>query len=653
MTDGAIRVLLVENDAVDRMAIERFVRKHALPYRLEVVETLGKALEGMKKTVYDLILVDYLLTDGTGFEILSKAAGTPVVVITGHGDEDIAVEAMRQGAYDYIIKDLNRNYLTLIPSTINDVLARKKAKIEKAESDKRYRTIVETVSDIIFQLDTEQRITFVNPAIRDLGYDPAKVIGQHIEEFLCHEDRGKIGLIATRRIGVRATRNLEIRFLSRDGVAQWHELKGMAVLLDSYGLWNVSESIVQTIGTEKIFLGTLCIGRNITKRKQAEEALRESELRHRTVLDNVPEVIITTNHQGVIETFSLAGERIFGYSASEITGNQFDALVDKTARNRHDVDIDDFFRGDSNISITMKSSEFMGRRKDGSVFPMDLSVTRMHRGKLNMFTAIIRDITGRKQSEQRLKRVTVELERSNQELQNFAFVASHDLQEPLRKIATFGDRLRSVASDLSEQGLDYLDRMLKSAQRMQRLIDDLLLFSRVTSKAKEFEPTDFNKIISEVLVDLEVRIAQTKGTVNVVNLPTLPADPFQMGQLFQNLIGNALKFHKADVPPVVNLSGSRDDHGNWEIKVADNGIGFEEKYTERVFKPFERLHARSSYDGTGMGLAICQKIVDRHNGEIEVKSVPSQGTTFLIRFREKPADQSSPNTESAAHTSRG
>ncbi|MCH8157480.1 MAG: HAMP domain-containing protein, partial [Nitrospinae bacterium] len=237
--------------------------------------------------------------------------------------------------------------------------------------------------------------------------------------------------------------------------------------------------------------------------------------------------------------------------------------------------------------------------------------------------------------EVRVQERTAELKRSNQELENFAYIASHDLQEPLRKIITFGDRLKELATGLNPQGKDYLDRMQNASLRMQDFIHDLLDYSRVTSQTKNFGPTDLAKVVQEVLDHLEHKIARTKGAVHIDSLPCLEADPRQMRQLFQNLIGNALKYHREDVTPVVRLSSSKNGDGLWEIRVQDNGIGFDEKYAERIFKLFERLHGRSAYRGTGIGLAICQKIAHNHHGNITATSKPGEGSTFIVTLPEK------------------
>lgn len=235
---------------------------------------------------------------------------------------------------------------------------------------------------------------------------------------------------------------------------------------------------------------------------------------------------------------------------------------------------------------------------------------------------------------EQLEITNASLERSNGELQNFAYVASHDLQEPLRKIQAFGNLLSEEYSDKLDDGAEYLERMQKAAARMSVLIDDLLEFSRVTTQARPFVNVSLAKTAQEVVEDLETRIRDTDGTVTVSELATLHADPMQMRQLLQNLIGNALKFHQKDTAPIVKVSGkvlSNGPHaGMYELRVRDNGIGFDEKYLDRIFSVFQRLHGREIYTGTGIGLAVCKKIAERHGGYITAKSKPGQGSTFIV-----------------------
>jgi signal transduction histidine kinase len=250
---------------------------------------------------------------------------------------------------------------------------------------------------------------------------------------------------------------------------------------------------------------------------------------------------------------------------------------------------------------------------------------------------------------ERLETMTRELQRSNKALEEFAYVASHDLQEPLRKVRTFGDRLQSRYGHLlDETGIDYLTRMQNGSTRMQALIDALLTYSRITTKAQPLAPVDLNDVVAEVLSDLEVAIESLRATVTIRCLPSVAADAIQMRQLFQNLLGNALKFHKPGVrPEIIIASKYCDRDACCEIVVADNGIGFDMQYAERIFQVFQRLHGRSEYEGTGVGLAICRKIVERHGGSIWAESAPDAGARFVIRLPLRA------RSEDASHHRRG
>jgi signal transduction histidine kinase len=233
-----------------------------------------------------------------------------------------------------------------------------------------------------------------------------------------------------------------------------------------------------------------------------------------------------------------------------------------------------------------------------------------------------------------LKNYAAELERSNKELSDFAYIASHDLQEPLRKISIFSDRVLEVKNSYNETQKGYLERMGKAASRMQTLIEDLLKLSQVTTKGEPFEKVDLGKIALEVIEDLDAKLQTTQGKISLGKLPRIEADPFQMRQLLQNLIENALKYHKEDTPPQVLLDSSFTTKTGWTINVKDNGIGLNEKFADRIFVPLERLHGMSAYEGTGIGLAICKKIISRHGGSIFVKSQEGQGATFTFTLPE-------------------
>ena len=240
------------------------------------------------------------------------------------------------------------------------------------------------------------------------------------------------------------------------------------------------------------------------------------------------------------------------------------------------------------------------------------------------------DITARKQAEEVVRKSAEELARSNRELEAFAYIASHDLNEPLRKIEMFGKILVDAAAPLDECHQDYLRRMIGASRRMREMVDGLLTLSRVMTQGQPFAPVDLAKTLQEVLSDLEMQLQRTGGSVEGCALPVIQADALQIRQLFQNLIGNALKYHRPEVPPRVKMSCEKIDPNSLVIQIEDNGIGFEESQTERIFQPFHRLVGRSEFEGSGLGLAICRKIVERHSGGIIARSAPDRGSTFVV-----------------------
>ncbi len=247
------------------------------------------------------------------------------------------------------------------------------------------------------------------------------------------------------------------------------------------------------------------------------------------------------------------------------------------------------------------------------------------------------DVTARIRAEEELRVAAVKLAESNQALYDFTSIAAHDLQEPLRKVQAFGDRLATRYGDaLGADGQDYLARMQNATRRMQTLITDLLALARVTTTIQPFALVDLTRVTREVLGDLEVRLAETGSRVDIGDLPTIEADPVQMRQLVQNLLGNALKFHHPDAPPVVTVRATivaappGDGPTLCQLTIADNGIGFDALYAARIFGAFQRLHTRAAYEGTGIGLAVCQKIAERHGGTIVATGEPGHGATFTV-----------------------
>ncbi len=252
---------------------------------------------------------------------------------------------------------------------------------------------------------------------------------------------------------------------------------------------------------------------------------------------------------------------------------------------------------------------------------------------LKIFAARCASELERMDIEARLKRKTQELEKSNLAMEDFVSIASHDLQEPLRKIVTFGSRLTEIEHDLKRESKEYIDRMQKTAFRMQNLIEDLLLFSKASTQTEPLKKVNLKTVLKEVLTDLELLLEKNNGTLILIGtLPTIEGNPFQIRQLFHNLLSNAIKYHDEDKPPNIEINSFLNKQGGWEIFFKDQGIGFDEKYKNRIFRPFERLHGRDKFEGTGMGLAICKKIAENHDGTISVTSQPGQGTCFSVTF---------------------
>ncbi|HEY8749140.1 MAG TPA: PAS domain S-box protein [Tepidisphaeraceae bacterium] len=384
----------------------------------------------------------------------------------------------------------------------------------------------------------------------------------------------------------------------------------------------------------------------------------------RNITDSVGEGLYVVDAQGKATFVNPAAEQLLGWESRDLLGRDMHEVI----HFRH-ADGSAFAKQTCpllSVIVTGKSirhDDDMFIRRDGTGFPVAYtSSPTFENGKVTGAVVAFHDITQRKWAEDTLRRSKEQLEQlvgertaelevansqlraSNRELQDFASVASHDLQEPLRKIQAFGDRLEAKsAAALGPEGQDYLQRMRNAAGRMQTLISDLLQFSRITTRAQPFTPIDLGKIASEVLGDLETAVERSGGRVEIGALPQIDADPTQMRQLIQNLIGNALKFRNPELPPVVKVSSETDTEANvCKLIVRDNGIGFEEKYLDRIFNVFQRLHTRGVYEGTGIGLAVCRKIAERHGGSITARSAPARGSTFIVTL---PIRQ--PSTEEA------
>ncbi len=521
-----------------------------------------------------------------------------------------------------------------------DITERKRLERELRDERDFVQQVFDTVGQGLTVSDEEGRFVLVNPAYARLfGYAPQDLIGKHPADVTAPSDRQVLAqAYLDRRQGKTTT--YENRLRRMDGSYAHVLITGAPRFKDGK------------------YAGAIAAITDVTELKQAEEALRESESKYRLLFENMEEgfalheIITDENGQAIDFRFldaNAAYERHTGLKGADSIGKTIREIMPQADPRM----IENYGR----VALTGEplSIEYLSKTFDRY---FRISVFSPQRGR---FATIFQDITERKRAEATLQAYAAELARSNRELQEFAYVASHDLQEPLRKVQAFGDRLKArFGETLGEEGRDYIARMHSAATRMQDMINGLLAYSRVTTKAQPFVPVNLAQVAREVVSDLEVRIEQTDARVEIAELPTLEADPTQMRQLLQNLIANALKFHREGAPPVVKVYQTSppapllrgeggaapppSQGGGWGvgmvgIAVEDNGIGFDEKYLDRIFQPFQRLHGRSEYEGSGIGLAICRKIVERHGGTITAASQPGVGSTFIVTL---PARQTRP-----------
>jgi two-component system, chemotaxis family, sensor kinase Cph1 len=353
--------------------------------------------------------------------------------------------------------------------------------------------------------------------------------------------------------------------------------------------------------------------------------LEKSRKKYSDLYDFAPVGYLTLSEEGRIVQANLTAAKQLEMERSVLIGKPFNLYAAEGYREKLHLHFREVFKTRRPHTCEIKLN---GRGRVHCCVQLDSSYLLDSDGE-SLARTTMTDISDRKKAEEKLKDLAGRLEYSNRELEQFAFIASHDLNEPVRKILAFGERLRNKFGDkLDDEGKDYLTRTLNASKRMQQLISDLLKYSRVANSDEPLETVELRETVMDVISDLELGIERSGASVEVFELPALKGEESQIRQLFQNLIANALKFH-GEKQPHIKIYSRRTDH-DWQIFIEDNGIGFEEKYLDRIFAPFQRLHGKSAYEGTGMGLAICRKIVERHGGSITANSKPGEGSTFII-----------------------
>jgi PAS domain S-box-containing protein len=385
------------------------------------------------------------------------------------------------------------------------------------------------------------------------------------------------------------------------------------------------------------------IRHDLADRRRTAAALQESDRRFRGVMESAPDAMLISNAQGIISASNTQASRLFGYAREELTGLALSSLLldralPSTDGLEDEADSARLTREQALIDLRARGAQLDGVGRDGARFPVDFSQSPLVSGDEHLLITVVRDRTDQQHAEDALRKFSLDLARSNAELERFAYVASHDLQEPLRMVSSYTQLLsRRYKGKLDANADEFIGYAVDGANRMQKLIGDLLMLSRVGTQAKPSEPVDTGAVLHRVLADLQPAIESAGAEVHCPDeMPVVLADGTQIGQLFQNILGNGLKFH-GEAPPRIEVTvAPAIGEGSWRFGFKDNGIGIEKQYFERIFVIFQRLHGKDRYAGTGIGLAICKKIVERHGGKLWVESQPGEGTTFLFTLPAVP-----------------
>jgi PAS domain S-box-containing protein len=483
---------------------------------------------------------------------------------------------------------------------------------ESQEAGVKYRNLLEAAPDAMLVVNQAGIIVLLNVrAEKAFGYSRDEMLGQPVKDLI------PVGFVemliadgprsATRALAQQMGAGLELMGRKKDGSE--FPIEVMLSPLES---------------VEGILVNAAV--RDISVRKTAELHLAQMEGRYRGLLEAAPDAMVLVNADGKIVLVNVHAERKFGYSRDELLGQPVKKLIPEGFAERLAADA---LRSPADALAQEIGSgiELMGRKKDGSEFPIEIMLSPLASAEGIMVTAAVRDITARKDAEARLLRNVEELKRSNEELGQFANIASHDLQEPLRMVASYTQLLsRRYKGKLDADADEFIAFAVDGASRMQRLIQDMLSFSRVGTKGRDLVETSSEAALQQGLRNLRGAIEESGALVTHDPLPLVQADESQLVQLFQNLVGNAIKYQRPGVP-LIHISATREG-GKWAFAVKDNGIGIDPQYFERIFGMFQRLHKREEFAGTGIGLAICKKIVERHGGTISVESQPGHGSTF-------------------------
>jgi PAS domain S-box-containing protein len=557
-----------------------------------------------------------LIADGTrtAAEALAQQIGTGIELVgrrkNGSG---FPIEIM--------LSPLESDEGILVTAAIRDISVRQKAEKQLAQMEGRYRGLLEAAPDAMVVVNDRGRIVLLNVrAEAEFGYRRDELIGQEVRNIIPEG--------FAERLIADGTRSAAEALAQQIGTGI--ELVGRRKNGSEFPI----EIMLSPFASADGILVTAAV-RDISLRKAAEARIALMEGRYRALLQAAPDAMVVVNGMGTILLVNLQAERQFGYQRDELIGEQMTHIIPEGFAERL---VADALRSPADALAQQIGSgiELVALRKDRSEFPIELMLSPLESDDEILVTAAIRDITARRKAEADLLEMVEELKRSNEELGQFAYIASHDLQEPLRMVASYTQLLsRRYKGKLDADADEFIAFAVDGASRMQRLIQDLLAYSRVGTKGQELIAVSSEEAFEQAVINLRGAIQERGALVTHDPLPVVRADETQLIQLLQNLIGNAIKYQGEGIPQIHVSAAAADDE--WIFSVRDNGIGIEPKYFERIFGMFQRLHKRDEFAGTGIGLAICKKIAERHGGTISVESQAGQGSTF--RFVLKGSDR--------------
>lgn len=529
--------------------------------------------------------------------------------------KDGSIFPMELGISEVLIGPAKRCFVGIVRDISERKAAEEQIRINiKAlrESEERYKLVVDCLSLGIWDWNVTNNDLFWTPRFKEIlcATGELKDIYSVWEDRLHPEDKAFVLGRLQGHLKDRTPYDVEYRLLRDDGHYVWIHARGNAV-------WDSTGTALRMIGSIE----------DITWRKTAEQKLKDETSRLKAVMDTVIDGLITIDGMGIIRSFNPSAVRIFGYQPDEVISKNVRMLMPEPYRSGHDGYLSNYLSTGERKVIGI-GREVTALRKDGTVFPIELGINEMEIKGQRMFVGTIRDITERVEHEQHRKKLLNRLFESNSELERFAYVASHDLQEPIRMINSFSKILLSDYQNiLGAEGKEYLTMVTDCGERMRDVVYDLLEYSRVGSETNKFHMFDCNMALASALENLKELIKEHSAKVTQDRLPEIYGSPVQIMRMFQNLIANAIKYQPTGNIPVIHV-GLEDDGDYWRIFVRDNGIGIDNRFLKQIFEPFRRLHTWDSIKGSGLGLAICKKIAESNGGQMNVVSNPGKGSIF-------------------------